>query len=197
MSKSYKYTRPTFGQAAQAFQNLLKERRLPADLLWIFDENLCFERDPKSAAGFRVAFQTALTPPPPDAERTAYNYFAAFEAPIVFYRIGSCGSKSVCMLLCDRWFEMRKTRDEIINQDEWLIQFRPGGPEELEEISDEQRWKNRLLRDRPLHDLDFCMTLRSVHEILAHGRVLTSYEHYALRLMHVWRRMFGPGTRRG
>jgi hypothetical protein len=36
------------------------------------------------------------------------------------------------------------------------------------------------------------MTLRAVHETLAHGRVLTAYEHYALRFLHAWRRMLHP-----
>jgi hypothetical protein len=59
---------------------------------------------------------------------------------------------------------------------------------EVEEIKDVERWKGRVLKNRPLHDLDFCMRLRSVHELLAHGRVLTAYEHYALRFLHVWTR---------
>jgi len=46
------------------------------------------------------------------------------------------------------------------------------------------------LRDRPLHDLDFCMTLRAIHETLAHGRVLTAYERYALKLLSSWRHIF-------
>jgi hypothetical protein len=35
------------------------------------------------------------------------------------------------------------------------------------------------------------MSLRAIHETLAHGRVLTSYERYALKLLHVWRRLLG------
>ncbi|MEI6569278.1 MAG: hypothetical protein WCR20_21540, partial [Verrucomicrobiota bacterium] len=60
---------------------------------------------------------------------------------------------------------------------------------ELEEITDFQRWRQRLMKSRPLHDLDFCMDLKAVHEILAHGRVLTAYEHYALRFLHAWGRL--------
>ena len=36
------------------------------------------------------------------------------------------------------------------------------------------------------------MTLRAVHETLAHGRVLTAYEHYALKLLDAWRRLLHP-----
>lgn len=190
MSRAYTYTRPTFAEALEAWQKLLRERGLPDQILWIFDENLCFEKDSEKPAGFKIAFQTKITPPPAEAESVAYKYFCAFEAPIVFYRVGSSGDKSVCLLLCDNWFENRRSQ-EVIARDEWLIQFRPGKAESIEEIEDEERWKKRLLRGRPLHDLDFCMTLRGVHEILAHGRVLTSYEHYALDLLHVWRRVFG------
>ena len=78
-----------------------------------------------------------------------------------------------------------------MRRDEWLMSFRPGGNEEVAEVTDEERWKKRLLRDRPLHDLDFCMTLRSIHELMAHGRELSTYERYALRFLHAWRRFVG------
>jgi hypothetical protein len=93
------------------------------------------------------------------------------------------------VLLCDQWFESKGETQGFIPRDDWLVSFRPGGAEEVEEITDEQRWKQRILRDRPLHDLDFCMTLRSIHETLAHGRVLTTYERYALKMFHAWRRL--------
>jgi hypothetical protein len=69
--------------------------------------------------------------------------------------------------------------------------FRPGPPGDIEEVKDRQRWEKRIVRDRSLQDLDFCMTLRAVHEMLAHGRVLTAYERYALKLLHVWRHFMG------
>lgn len=192
MSRPYSYTRPTFGEALQAWKALLQERGLPADPLWIFGENLCFEKDASEPSGFRLSYQTLFTPVPPDAEQIAYKYFIQFEAPVVFYRAGSSKGKSVCLVLCDRWFDKQHGSDDIVRRDEWLTQFRPGGTQTIEEITDETRWKGRLLRGRPLHDLDFCMTLRGVHEILAHGRVLTSYEHFGLRLLRGWHRMFGP-----
>jgi hypothetical protein len=191
MQQNAQYTRPPFDEALKAWKTLLTERGLPADLVWVFDENLCFESGPASPAGFRLGFQTALTPPPPDAERIAYEYFSEFDARLVFYRIGSSVGKSVCLVLCDEWFETKTPADGFVRRDEWLISFRPGAGEVVEEIKDEQRWKNRLLRNRPLHDLDFCMTLRAVHETLAHGRVLSTYEHSALKLLHLWRRVFG------
>jgi hypothetical protein len=185
------YTRPTFKDALEAWSLLLRQRGLPSQLIWIFDENLCFERDAGKAGGFRLGFQTEFTPPPPDAEQIAYQYFREFEAPLVFYRIGSCGPKSVCLVLCDEWFGTKGETEGFIRRDDWGVFFHPGPHEELEEIKDEQRWRNRILRDRPLHDLDFCMTLRSVHETLAHGRVLSSYERYALKLLHIWRHLVG------
>ncbi len=184
------YTRPAFDEALKAWKALLTQRGLPADLLWVFDENLVFEKDPASPQGFRLGFQTAFTPPPPQAERIAYDYFSGFDARLVFYRIGSCGGKSVCLLLCDPWFEARAAGEGFERRDEWLISFRPGAPGEVEEIKDPARWKNRVMRDRPLHDLDFCLALRSVHEILAHGRVLSTYERSTLKVLHLWRRIF-------
>jgi hypothetical protein len=185
------YTRPTFEDALEAWSVLLRQRGLSSELIWIFDENLCFERDATKPGGFGLAFQTTFTPAPPEAEQIAYRYFREFDAPLVFYRIGSCAGKSVCLLLCDEWFAAKGESAGFIRRDDWGVFFRPGPQQELEEIKDKQRWRNRILRDRPLHDLDFCMTLRSVHETLAHGRVLSSYERYALKLLHVWRHLLG------
>ncbi len=184
------FTRPTFTNALSAWKKLLAERQLPTELIWVFDENLCFE-PASGSAGFKLGYQTQFTPPPPESEHVAYDYFSGFEARIVFYRIGSSHGKSVCLLLCDEWFEGKREKEGFIPRDDWLISFYPGTAAEVEEVAEEQRWKGRVLRDRPLHDLDFCMTLRGVHEILAHGRVLTAYEHYALRFLGAWRRFLG------
>jgi hypothetical protein len=185
------YTRPPFEEALWAWKALLSRRALPTDLVWLFDENLCFEEDAAGPGTFRLGFQTDFTPPPPEAERIAYEYFSEFEAPLIFYRIGSCRGKSLCLLLCDEWFAAKITADEFIRGDEWRLAFRPGPQQELEEIKDRQRWQQRRLRNRPLHDLDFCMTLRAIHETLAHGRVLSTYERSALKLLFLWRRIFG------
>lgn len=184
-------TRPTFEEALRAWKASLSQRALPNELAWIFDENLCFEPDATKPGGYRLGFQTAFTPPPPEAEQIAYDYFSEFDARIVWYRIGSCGGKSVCLLLCDEWFETKGEADGFVRRDDWRMAFRHGAAEEIELITDRKRWENRILRARPLHDLDFCMTLRAVHETLAHGRVLTTYERYALKFLHAWGRLIG------
>jgi hypothetical protein len=191
MSNPSKPQHPLFNDALSAWTGLLRQRGFPGECVWLFEENLCFEKDPASPAGCRIGYQTTFTPPPPDAERFAYDYFRDFNTRVVFYRLGSSKGKSLCLILCDAWFDSRREADGYVRRDEWLMSFRPGNNEEVPEILDQQRWKARSLRDRPLHDLDFCMTLRSMHELLAHGRVLTSYEHYALRFLHVWRRLLG------
>ncbi len=190
MSKPENISRPPFAEALNAWKQFLQQRKLPADLLWVFDENLCFERDPARPSGFRLGFQTTFTPPPPEAEQVAYDYFTEFHAPIVFYRLGSSQARSVCVLLCDPWFKRKTETEGFWPQQPWGVLFRPGDAVEVEEIADRGRWANRIVRERPLHDLDFTMELRGVHEILAHGRVLTTYEHYALRLLHLWRQVF-------
>ncbi len=189
MEHNPKPTRPPFDEALKAWRSLLAERGFASELIWIFDENLVFEKDPSGPGGFRLGFQTSFTPPPADAERVAYEYFSDFDDRLVFYRIGSSRGKSLCLVLCDEWFEAKGEVDGFVRRDEWLMSFNAGGEAEVEEIKDEQRWKDRVLRDRPLHALDFCMTLRAVHESLAHGRVLTAYERYALRFLHGWRRI--------
>jgi hypothetical protein len=185
------FARPAYSDAIKAWKKILADRQLPTDLIWVFDENLCFEKDSAGKDGFKLGYQTQFTPPPPDADRVAFDYFCEFEARLVFYRIGTAQGKSVCLMLCDEWFEPKDENDGFVRRDEWLVSFYPGAAGEIAEINDEERWKQRILRDRPLHDLDFCMTLRAVHEILAHGRVLTAYEHYALRFLHGWSRLLG------
>lgn len=185
------YIRPSFEEALTAWKGLLSQRGLPTDFIWIFDENLCFEPEPKAPGGFKLSFQAELTPPPPGAEQIAYDYFVEFECRLVFYRLGTARGKSVCLLLCDEYFETKGESEGYVRRDDWRMAFRPGGPEAVEEITDKKRWQQRVLRGRPLHDLDFCMTLRAVHETLAHGRVLTAYERYALRFLHAWGRLLG------
>lgn len=178
------FVRPTFEQALTEWKTLLSERGFSTELTWIFDENLIFEKDERGQN--HLSFQSQLTPPPADSERVAFNYFCDFEARIVFYRLGSARGKSVCLMLCDTWFEAKQPDSDFVRRDDWLISFHAGDATELEEVVDQNRWQQRLIRNRPLHDLDFSMTLRAVHEILAHGRVLTPYEHFALRLLHGW-----------
>jgi hypothetical protein len=191
MANDAPYTRPSFEDALAAWKALLKQRGFSDNLLWLFDENLCFEKDAARPEGFRLGFQVGFTPPPAEAEKIAYEHFQEFEHPIVFYRVGSAGVKSLCLVLGDNWFANKTEAEGFLLQQNWRILFRPGGADSIEEIYDKQRWQNRILRDRPLHDLDFCMTLQAVHETLAHGRVLTAYDRYALRFLHLWRRFLG------
>lgn len=185
------YVRPTFDEVLTTWKTLLRQKQLPEEVVWIFNENLCFEKDPASPGGFRLGYQIVFTPPPPDAERIAYHHFCEFEAPIVVYRVGSSGGKSICALLGDKWFEAKTEAEGFTRRNEWLMSFRPGTAGDIEEVKDRKRWENRTLRDRPLHDLDFCMTLQAVHETLAHGRVLTPYDRVALRFLHGWRKFLG------
>ncbi len=191
MSTSKPSIKPAFVDALRAWKEFLGKRNLPVEVLWIFGENLYFEKDPAVPRGFRLGFQTVFAPPPPEAERIAYEHFVEFDAPIVFYRMGTSRGRSVCILLADVWFRGKNENDGYAwPHPDWELAFHAGEADAIEEITNENRWKNRLLRERPLHDLDFCMDLRGIHEILAHGRVLSTYEHYALKLLHLWRQIF-------
>ncbi len=189
MPNETQISRPHVSEALSYWRTLLSERGLSTDMLWIFDENLCFEAAPESPSGFHLAFQATLTPPPQNADEIAYSYFSESNARLVFYRIGSSRGRSICVMLCDEWLENRGPAEGYIRRDDWGMSFRPGMDESVPEVTDPERWEKRLLKNRPLHDLDFCLELRAMHELIAHGRVLTTYEHYALKFLHPWSRI--------
>ena len=120
----------------------------------------------------------------------AYEHFCEADAPVVFYRLGDCKGRSVCILLADSWFGEKTERDGFVLHPEWGIWFHPGQQIEIEEVSDMRRWIRRLRRERPLHDVDFCMTLVAVDELQLHGRVLTPDERYSEAMLEKLRRIF-------
>src|ERR1017187_600871 len=177
------YQRPPFESALAAWTALLAKRGFSTDLLWILEENLCFEKDLGTPAGVKLGFQTQFTPQPPDAAKVTYHHFAELDARLVFYRLGANAGRSLCLLLCDEWFEPKKEADGYVRQDDWLVSFFPGGNEELEEITDAKRWQDRVVRGRPLSAVDFCMTLAALRELTAHGRVLAPDERFGLKIL--------------
>ena len=86
-------------------------------------------------------------------------------ARIVFYRLGVCRGQSVCILLCDSWFDGKGESEGFLRRDDWHMSFHPGRDDEIEEITDLSRWLRRVRRGRSFHDLDFCMTLATIEEI--------------------------------
>ncbi len=188
METTRRYQRPPYEQALATWQSLLQQRELSTDILWILEENLCFEKDPASPARVKLSFQTQFTPHPPDAAKVTYHHFAELDARLVFYRLGASAGRSICMLLCDPWFEPKAEREGYVRHDEWLVSFFPGGNEDIEEVTDPQRWQNRVVRGRPLSAVDFCMTLAALRELKAHGRVLTPDERFGLKILRSMRR---------
>jgi hypothetical protein len=183
MADPLPYHRPTFEDALEAWRGVLKERRFSTDILWILDENLCFEKEPNSVSGIKLGFQTQFTADPVDSTKVIYHHFAETDARLVFYRLGANAGRSVCMLLCDEWFESKKENDGYIRRDNWRISFYPGAPEEIEEVTDPNRWIERVVRGRPLSAVDFCMTMAALQELKAHGRVLMPDERFGLQIL--------------
>ena len=184
------FNRPTLNEALDAWKQTLAAKGLSRDLRWIFQENLCFERS-RDKGGFRLGFQTKFTPPPKDALDIAFDHFCENDKRIVLYRLGGNQGKSLCVLLCDSWFENKGDADGFLRRDEWRISFRPGKADEIEEIVDLGRWLRRLRRGRTFHDLDFCMTLATIEEIKIHGRALMPYERFASTMLGRLRRFLG------
>ena len=188
MQDAQKYQRPPFEEAIKEWQRILAASGLPAECEWILDENLVFEKDVAAPSGVRLAFQTQFTVRPADLAPLTYDFFTDFEARLVFYRLGTSGGKSVCLLLCDPVFETRGADDGFVRRDEWLVSFHPGTKSAIEEITDAQRWKNRLVSGRPLMDVDFCMPLVVLRELEVHGRALTTPERFGVKVVDAWQR---------
>lgn len=186
--------RPSLNQALQVWKNLLANHSFPAQLLWVFEENLCFEEARLAPGGYRVGIQTRFTPPPEEALDIAYDQFLESGAPLVFYRLGNARGRAVCILLCDPWFETRGESDRLVRRDDWGISFYPGQAEELEEVTDLGRWLHRTKRRRGLHELDFCMTLAMIDEIRTYGRPLVHYERFGQILLNRLRRFLGQAA---
>lgn len=182
--------RPRLSEALAGWEKLLAQRGLPTKLQWIFEENLCFEKKPDVPGGVHIGFQTRFSPVPQESLEIAYEHFCESDARIVFYRLGENNGRSVCILLGDSWFEEKKESDGYIVRDDWGISFYPGQKIDIEEVTDMRRWIRRLRRERPLHDVDFCMTLAAVDEIQIHGRVLSPGERYSEAMLSKLRRIF-------
>jgi hypothetical protein len=194
MNRAAAPSRPPLSKALEAWKQVLAERGLATHLLWIFEENLCFETKPDVPGGVHIGFQTRFAPVPREALDIAYEHFCEADARIVFYRLGESQGRSVCILLGDPWFNDKREQDGYVLRDDWGISFYPGQPLEIEEITDMRRWVRRLRRERPLHDVDFCMTLLAVDEIQAHGRVLTPGERYSEAMLAKLRRIFSHAS---
>ncbi|MGA9779793.1 MAG: hypothetical protein ACLPRE_13035 [Limisphaerales bacterium] len=191
MSLPTPLNRPTLNEALDAWKQLLSTRGLGTEMRWIFEENLCFEKSRDEQDSFHLGFQTKFSPPPEDALDLAFDHFCETDKRMVFYRLGDNLGKSICILLCDPWFEPKGEADGFLRRDEWRMSFRPGPADEIEEITDLGRWLRRVRHGRAFHDLDFSMTLAAIDEIKTHGRVLMPYERFASTMLNRLRRFLG------
>src|SRR3982750_1104484 len=101
MESTRRYHRPPFEDVLAAWKGLLARRGFSTDILWIYEENLCFENDPASPGGVKLGFQTQFPPRPADAAKVTYHHFSEMPARLVFYRLGENSSRSICIQLCD------------------------------------------------------------------------------------------------
>jgi len=191
MSSPTSFNRPTLNEALDAWKQLLTARGLGTEMRWIFEENLCFEKARAAQGGFHLGFQTRFSTPPEDALDIAFEHFCETDKRIVFYRLGDRLGKSICVLLCDPWFENKGEANGFLRRDEWRVSFHPGPADEIEEITDLGRWLRRVKHGRAFHDLDFSMTLAAIDEIKTHGRVLLPYERFASTMLNRLRRFLG------
>lgn len=184
---------PSLREALAVWQECLARHQLPVESRWIFAENICIERSRPHPGSLHVGFQTQFTQPDDDSLNLAYDHFHETNARIVFYRLGSAGGKSVCLLLCDEWFEEKSASEGYERRDPWKISFRPGHAGDIEEITDLPRWVRRVRHDRAFHDFDFSMSLATLDEIRFHGEPLHPYQRMAQGMMRRLRRVLGEG----
>jgi hypothetical protein len=175
--------RPSLEEATDDWKKILAGYGYPTDILWIFEENLCVEHQLAETGGYHFGFQTKFTPVPEDAADIAYDYFSELPERIVFYRLGTCPGHSVCMLLCDSWFDRKTEADGFVRHDETNLSFYPGHHDHIEEVTDLSRWVRRVKRPRAFSDLDFCLSLSLIDEIRDYGRPLAPYERFAGRML--------------
>src|SRR5436309_15579479 len=112
-------TRPALREALATWEKLLAQRGFATRLLWIFEENLCFEKNPDVPGGIHIGFQTKFSPVPAEALDIAYEHFCEADSRIVFYRLGENKGRSVCVLLGDPWFDDKKEGDGFVLRNEW------------------------------------------------------------------------------
>lgn len=186
--EAQKHQRPPYETALAEWKKTLAGSGFETECEWILDENLVFEKDAASPTGLRLAYQTRFTKRPQDLAQATYDFFSDFESRLVFYRVGSSHGRSVCLLLCDPVFETRNEEQGFLRRDDWLVSFYPGEKETIEEITDEQRWKQRVIGGRPLADVDFCLPLAVLRELEAHGRALSPGERFGLKIFDAWQR---------
>ena len=191
MNQIVTFSRPRLDEALGEWEKILGERGFASDTLWIFEENLCVEKSRAGQGGYRFGFQTKFLPPPDDAMEIAFDHFSETNAPIVFYRLGKCFDKSICVLLCDHWFEGKTDAQGFLRRDDWKISFHPGPDNNIEEIADLTRWLRRVKRKHAFHDLDFCMSLATIEEIRLYGRTLVPYERFAEAMLKRLRQFLG------
>lgn len=131
MNQAAPISRPILNDALAAWKKLLAERQLATELLWIFEENLCFEKKPEVPGGVHIGFQTRFSPVPQESLDIAYEHFCESTARIVFYRLGESKGRSVCILLGDEWFNEKQESDGYVKRDDWGFPFTPASRSRL------------------------------------------------------------------
>ena len=76
MTAATPFTRPSLEEALVAWKQLLAERDFATDLLWVFEENLCLERQRAEQGGFHP-LPDAVHAAAEEALDIAYDHFSA------------------------------------------------------------------------------------------------------------------------
>jgi len=95
-----------FAEALKAWQNhCLPNAAFRPDCVWIFDENLCFERDPARAGEFQARIPDTVHSPRLTRRRLLNEHFCGIASRLVFYRIGNVARGIRLSGALRPWFE--------------------------------------------------------------------------------------------
>ncbi len=86
-------------------------------------------------AGFTLRSRRGSRRRTEEALDIAYDFFSETPGRVVFYRLGGIPDKSVCVLLCDSWFDKMDASEGYVRRDDWGVSFYPGLDDQTKEVT--------------------------------------------------------------
>ena len=149
--------RPDFDIALTHWGDLIRQRELSSNIIWVFRENL-FNAEEEQTQDLKLIFETKINPVTLDDVRLVYNQAKSYAGPIVFWMLVGTQDFSLCTLLGDTL----STCDDIF-VDEWnLYFFTKEFYLSFEEVTRPAKWAEAKRHERNhLSELDYVFCLNA------------------------------------